>query len=86
MASRDDDKAQHGHTQQGEPKSRAAAATNRQGQGSAGANPGDQALLGTPGAGENVCRRCAGSGRIAGGTECPDCGGTGVVIEEIGGA
>ena len=33
--------------------------------------PGDEAPPGTPGAGENIC---------------PTCGGTGKVIEEIGGA
>jgi DnaJ-class molecular chaperone len=48
-------------------------------------HPGDQASPGTPGTGENVCRRCGGSGRIDGG-ECPECGGTGRVIEGIGGA
>jgi DnaJ-class molecular chaperone len=47
-------------------------------------NPGDQAEPGTPGAGENVCRECQGTGKI-GPKECPICGGTGVVIEEIGG-
>ena len=47
--------------------------------------PGDEAPRGTPGAGENVCRDCAGSGRIDGDT-CATCGGSGVVIEEIGGA
>jgi DnaJ-class molecular chaperone len=48
-------------------------------------HPGDQAPRGTPGTGENVCRRCGGSGRIDGG-ECPECGGTGRVVEGIGGA
>ena len=48
-------------------------------------NPGDEAEPGTPGAGENVCPRCEGSGSIDGRT-CPDCGGSGKVIEGIGGA
>jgi hypothetical protein len=48
-------------------------------------NPGDQAAPGTPGAGENVCPECKGSGRI-GAAACANCGGTGVVIVEIGGA
>ena len=48
-------------------------------------NPGDQSEAGTPGAGENVCPECKGKGRI-GLTSCPTCGGTGVVIEGIGGA
>jgi len=47
-------------------------------------NPGDQAAPGTPGAGENVCRECRGSGKL-GERDCPICGGTGVVIEEMGG-
>jgi DnaJ-class molecular chaperone len=47
-------------------------------------NPGDEAVPGTPGTGEDVCRRCNGSGQIDGG-ECPVCGGTGKVVEGIGG-
>lgn len=48
-------------------------------------NPGDQAAPGTEGTGENVCRVCRGSGRRDG-RECDNCGGTGRVTEEIGGA
>ena len=47
--------------------------------------PGDEAPAGTPGAGENVCRMCGGTGRVDGHT-CPDCEGTGKVIEGLGGA
>jgi RecJ-like exonuclease len=47
-------------------------------------NPGDQAEPDTPGAGENICRECQGTGKI-GPKDCPICGGTGIVIEEIGG-
>ena len=47
--------------------------------------PADEAAADAPGAGENVCRRCNGSGR-ADGTECPDCNGTGSITEGIGGA
>ncbi len=47
-------------------------------------NPGDDAAPGTAGTGEDLCRRCGGSGRIDG-VECPNCGGTGKVIEGIGG-
>ncbi len=47
--------------------------------------PGDKADPGTPGTGENLCPRCAGSGRLAG-EACPDCAGTGTVTEPIGGA
>jgi RecJ-like exonuclease len=48
-------------------------------------NPGDQAEPGTPGAGENVCPECKGSGRV-GAAPCQTCGGTGTIIEGIGGA
>jgi len=48
-------------------------------------NPGDVAAPGTPGTGENLCLDCAGSGRIDGGP-CATCGGTGKVVEGIGGA
>lgn len=48
-------------------------------------NPGDDASPGTPGTGENVCPVCNGSGRSEDG-ECQNCGGTGKVIEGIGGA
>jgi DnaJ-class molecular chaperone len=37
------------------------------------------------GAGENVCRKCEGSGRVDG-KPCPDCGGSGKVTTPIGGA
>ena len=49
------------------------------------ANPGDAAPPGTPGTGENVCPDCKGSGRL-GNTPCKTCGGTGKVIEGLGGA
>jgi DnaJ-class molecular chaperone len=47
-------------------------------------NPGDQAEPGTPGAGENICPECKGTGRI-GAAACPICDGTGKIIEGIGG-
>jgi hypothetical protein len=47
-------------------------------------NPGDDAAPGTPGTGENICPICSGSGRINGG-ECAECGGSGKIIEAIGG-
>ncbi len=47
-------------------------------------NPGDDAPPGTPGTGEDVCPACHGTGRI-GGAPCQDCGGTGTVIEGVGG-
>jgi DnaJ-class molecular chaperone len=40
---------------------------------------------GTVGSGENLCRKCEGTGQLESG-ECPDCGGTGVVNTPIGGA
>ena len=45
-------------------------------------NPGDEVPPGTPGAGENVCPVCGGSGKIEG-KACTNCGGTGVVIEGV---
>lgn len=48
-------------------------------------SPGDAAPPETPGTGENVCRTCKGTGRLASGEPCPICEGTGVVIEGIGG-
>jgi hypothetical protein len=46
--------------------------------------PGDDAAPGTTGAGENLCPRCNGSGRLDN-KPCPTCEGTGKVIEGIGG-
>jgi hypothetical protein len=48
-------------------------------------NPGDQAPADVEGTGENLCRACRGSG-WRDGAPCPTCGGTGRVIEGIGGA
>ena len=47
-------------------------------------NPGDEAAPGTPGTGEDICRRCNGRGFLVE-VECPNCGGTGKVVEGIGG-
>jgi RecJ-like exonuclease len=41
---------------------------------------------GTPGSGENVCRRCEGKGKLADGGACPACNGTGKISTPIGGA
>ena len=54
------------------------------GQGDASPAPGDDALEGTPGTGENICPECGGDGQLNG-RPCPHCNGTGVVIEGIGG-
>jgi DnaJ-class molecular chaperone len=48
-------------------------------------NPGDLAPAGVEGTGEHLCRACRGNGRRDG-SPCPTCGGTGRVIEGIGGA
>lgn len=48
-------------------------------------NPGDEAEPGTPGAGEDICGTCAGTGKLADGKPCPECGGSGRVMSGIGG-
>lgn len=47
-------------------------------------HPGDDALPGTPGTGEDICPRCKGTGTDHG-VKCPDCAGTGRIVEGIGG-
>jgi DnaJ-class molecular chaperone len=47
-------------------------------------NP-DEVKPGTPGAGENVCRRCKGSGKLNG-EPCLECRGTGKISTPVGGA
>lgn len=49
-------------------------------------NPGDEAEPGTPGTGEDSCRACHGTGRRDNGEPCPECGGTGKVVVNIGDA
>jgi hypothetical protein len=55
----------------------------------AGLRPGDEAPPGTPGAGENLCPQCSGSGRTGegdgDGQECPVCAGTGRITQGVGG-
>jgi DnaJ-class molecular chaperone len=43
------------------------------------------ASLDAPQTGENTCRTCRGLGRVDD-KPCPDCGGTGIVIETVGDA
>lgn len=38
----------------------------------------------TEDSGDNLCRRCAGTGRVDG-AECPECQGTGIVNTPVGG-
>lgn len=47
--------------------------------------PGDEAMPGTPGTGEDLCEMCGGNGVSKDGSECPNCEGTGRVIHGIGG-
>jgi RecJ-like exonuclease len=47
--------------------------------------PGDEAAPGTPGAGEDICATCGGTGKLPSGAECPECEGTGKVMRGIGG-
>jgi hypothetical protein len=44
----------------------------------------DEVARGTPGSGENICRRCSGTGKVND-DPCPECDGTGKVITPIGG-
>ena len=46
--------------------------------------PGDDALPGAPGTGENLCPTCAGSGQKDGNV-CASCEGTGRVTEAVPG-
>jgi flavin-binding protein dodecin len=48
-------------------------------------SPGDEVPPGTPGAGENICPTCGGSGEMRG-RQCPTCAGKGFVVEAVGGA
>jgi hypothetical protein len=47
--------------------------------------PGDEAMPGTPGTGEDLCEVCGGTGKKKDGSECPTCEGTGRLIHGIGG-
>lgn len=47
--------------------------------------PGDELPPGAPGGGENYCLVCGGSGRLADGSRCENCEGTGRVIESVSG-
>ncbi|HEX7933648.1 MAG TPA: hypothetical protein VF573_11330 [Paraburkholderia sp.] len=47
-------------------------------------NPGDEAPPDAPGVGEDICRACHGAGTVEG-IQCAVCGGTGKVLQGIGG-
>jgi DnaJ-class molecular chaperone len=47
-------------------------------------HPGDEAPAGATGTAQAVCRRCGGSGRWQD-RPCPDCGGTGKIVQGVGG-
>lgn len=46
--------------------------------------PGDEAVPGAPGSGEDVCPVCRGAGRLDD-RICENCEGTGRIVEGIGG-
>lgn len=46
----------------------------------------EEVPTGTPGSGEDSCRRCHGTGKLEDQAPCPDCKGTGKVTVPIGGA
>jgi len=50
-----------------------------------GLNPRDEAARCTPGSGEDICPDCRGTGRRDN-KACASCGGTGRIVEGIGGA
>lgn len=47
--------------------------------------PGDETSSESPGAAENICPTCGGSGRDDAGAQCQTCAGTGRVTEGVGG-
>jgi hypothetical protein len=47
-------------------------------------SPGDEAPPNTPGAGEDLCPACRGTGQVEG-SRCTLCSGTGKVLQGIGG-
>jgi len=48
-------------------------------------NPGDEAPPGTAGTGEAICPECSGTGRRDA-APCENCGGSGKIIQGVGGA
>lgn len=64
------------HPSEGAPEHATAGPTLHQ---------GDEAAPGTPGTGEDVCQLCEGRGSLPSGEACPDCDGSGRIIQGIGG-
>ena len=73
------------HPDAGVPEHAICAVADSSPPGGTTPHPGDDAAAGTPGSGEDTCQRCAGSGTLSTGQDCPDCDGTGIVIQGIGG-
>ena len=80
-----DPAAAGGGVQGGGQQSGGAPSPVAVGGGQGSLNPGDEAAPGTVGSGDDVCPVCAGKGKNAGGIPCPNCRGTGIITEGIGG-
>ena len=80
-----DPAAMAGGSQQGGGRQSGGAPSPVQVDGGQDLNPGDEAAPGTVGSGDDVCPVCSGSGKNASGGACPNCRGTGIITEGIGG-
>ena len=80
-----DPSAMAGGSQQGGGRQSGGAPSPVQVDGGQDLSPGDEAAPGTVGSGDDVCPVCSGSGKNASGGACPNCRGTGIITEGIGG-
>ena len=80
-----DPAAMAGGSQQGGGRQSGGAPSPVQVDGGQDLSPGDEAAPGTVGSGDDVCPVCSGSGKNASGGACPNCRGTGIITEGIGG-
>ena len=80
-----DPAAMAGGSQQGGGRQSGGAPSPVTVDGGQGLSPGDEAAPGTVGSGDDVCPVCSGSGKNASGGACPNCRGTGIITEGIGG-
>jgi len=80
-----DPAAMAGGSQQGGGRQSGGAPSPVTVDGGQGLSPGDEAAPGTVGSGDDVCPACSGSGKNASGGACPNCRGTGIITEGIGG-